>query len=220
VYAFSSPFKTLLLCALLFGASLPLTASIVEIDEQAATISHINVTGNLDELGVEITANAPVTPLIQTATGPDRLIVDIPQALPSSALHKILVNRGKVRDIRVGLLSVNPPISRVVLDLVARASQYTVSPLRNTIVIKLRDEFTKSRTESKPALKPIAVTIQPTSVTPVANTSVTQSPLPDQPSAPSRARWIVPILLMTTILAMLVMALIGYIQSKRFPRGI
>lgn len=214
---FGLALKMQAICVVLFGACLPLTG---QDGQQVATISHITVNGDDHDLGVEITATAPITPLIQTTTDPDRLIVDIPEALPSSGLHRIPVNRRKVRDIRVGLFRANPPIARVVLDLAARTTRYTVSPLGNTIVIKLGNESRKSG-GSKSAPAPTATTVNPSEdARPGEPPSVVASTPPDQSSAPSRARWILPILFMVTIAAMLVSALVAHIQNKRTRRGI
>lgn len=215
---FSLALKMLAVCAVLFGACLQLTG---QGGQQVATIRRITVSGDHHDPGVEIIATAPITPLIQTATDPDRLIIDIPEALPSSGLQKIRVNGGKVRDIRVRLLSANPPITRVVLDLVGRAAQYAVSPLGNRIVIKIGNESSKSDSESDSASARIAPpTTLPVDARRVETTSVVAAPPPDQPTAPSRARWILPILFMVTVVAMLVIALVAHIQNKRARRGL
>ena len=218
VYMFSLAFRMAAISAVLVGACLSLTG---QGGQQVPTISHIAVNGDNHDLDVEITATAPITPLVQTTTDPDRLIVDIPEVQPSSGLHRILVNRRKVRDIRVGLFRANPPIARVVLDLAARTTQYTVSPLGNTIVIRLGNESRKSGGESKSAPAPTAPTVNPSEdARPGESPSVVASTPRDQSSAPSRARWILPILFMVTIAAMLVCALVAHIQNKRTPRGI
>jgi len=41
------------------------------------------------DLDVEITATVPITARTHTVTDPDRLIVDLPESLPSAGLHKI-----------------------------------------------------------------------------------------------------------------------------------
>jgi hypothetical protein len=213
--------NTLVIHLVLFGACLQLTGIVVQAGQQAATISHIAVTGDHQDLGVEITTTAPITPRVQTVTDPDRLIVDIPEALPSSDLHKILVNRGILRDIRVGLLSANPRITRVVLDLMGPTAQYSVSPLGNTVVIKLGKESKKLGKESRPGPSPIAPTTKPpVDVKPAETTSVVATPLPDQSCEPSRARWILPILLTVTVVAMLIIALVAHIQNKGGRRGL
>ena len=217
---FSVTLKTLAGCAVLFGGCLQLQGILVEGGQQAATIRHIAVTGDHDDLRIEITATAPITPLIQTVTDPDRLIVDIPAARPSSDLHKIVVNRGKVRDIRVGLIGVNPPIARVVLDLTAPTTQYEVLPQGNTIAIKLGDESGKSVSESKSVRAPIAPTTKPAvEARTVDTTPVVETPPPDPSPERSRTRWILPILVMVTVAAMLVTALVVRIQNWRLRRG-
>ena len=218
---FSFTLKTVTSCAVLFGGCLQLQGVPVEASQQAATIRHIAVTGDHRDLRVEITASAPITPQIQSAADPDRLIVDIPQARPSSDLHTIAVNRGKVRDIRVGLLSANPPVARVVLDLTAPTTQYKVSPSDNAIAIKLGNESRKSVSELRPEPTPIVLAANtPVDARPVDTASVVATPPPDPSSQRSRAHWILPILLMITVAAMLVITVVARIQNKRFPRGI
>jgi hypothetical protein len=210
----SSGSKTLAFYAVLFGGCLQVTGIVVRPGQQAATINKVTVNDDHQDLGVEITATAPITPSIQTLTDPDRLIVDIPEAVPSSGLHKISVNRGKLRDIRIGLLSANPPITRVVLDLTAATSQYRVSPLANTIVVELGNE-------SGPGPAPIRpTTTQPVGARPAETTYAVATPPPVQPTAPSRARWILPILVMATVVAMLVIAIVANIQNRRDRRGL
>jgi N-acetylmuramoyl-L-alanine amidase len=218
---FSVTLKALAGCAVLFGSCLQLQGVLVEAGQQAATIRHIAVTGDHDDLRIEITATAPITPLIQTVTDPDRLIVDIPEARPSADLHKIVVNRGKVRDIRIGLRSANPPIARVVLDLTAPTTQYKVSRLDNSIAIKLSNEFPESGSESRSAPEPVAPTTKPAvEARPVDATPVVATPPPDSSSERGRAHWILPILLMVTVAAMLVIALVVHIQNRRVRRGL
>jgi hypothetical protein len=86
---------------------------------------------------VEIqTSGAPVAPDTQAITGPDRIVVDFPGALPSAELHALKVNRGALKGIRSGLFFDNPPITRVVLDLVEPQS-YRISITQSAIVVKL-----------------------------------------------------------------------------------
>jgi hypothetical protein len=101
-----------------------------------ATIQRIAVVNGKTGLQVEITTSRPITAQTQTAIGPDRLVVDFPEVLPSGELHEMLVNRGNLKAVRVGLHSANPPVTRVVLDLRA-PQQYQVAPSGNSIVLVL-----------------------------------------------------------------------------------
>jgi AMIN domain len=199
-------------CVVLLGACLQVAGIVVQAGQQFATIRHITVTGDDHDLDVEISATMPVTPLTQTVTDPDRLIVDLSEARPAAGLQKILISRGNLKGVRVGLLKANPPITRVVLDLTAPTA-YRVSPLANTIVVKLGNG-------SGPEPAPIAATTKLEDVQPEVNTSVVPTPPPDQSLERSRARWILPILVVGTVLAMLVIAVVAHLQNKRGSRGL
>jgi AMIN domain len=208
VCRFSFAWRALAVWGVLFGGSVPL----VQAGQQVATIRHIRVNGDDHDLDVEITATKPISPQTQIVTNPDRLVVDLPEARPDRGLQKIAINRGKLKDVRVGLLRANPPITRVVLDLMA-PTEYRVSPRANTIVVKLGKE-------PAPAATPTATTEPSADARPAETTSAVSTPPPAQSSEPSRARWILPILLMTTILAMIVIAVVAHLQNKRGSGGL
>lgn len=215
---FSSASKTLVLCVVLFGCCFQLSAN----TGPAATLSQITITGAQHDLGVAITTTVPITPRIEIVTEPARLIVDLPDVLPSAGLRKIFVNRGKLKDIRVGLLSANPRITRVVLDLLAPIP-YRLLPLRNSLVVNL-GEGEKAQSAPSPirATSKLPVDTRPTETIPAMVTVPAVVTLPPVPSFPerSRARWILPILTMSTVFAMLVIALVSHLQNRRMRRGI
>lgn len=205
---FCFAWKTLAICAVLLGGG----AQLVQAGEPAATVRHITVSGDDPDLAVEITATRAIIPRTQTVSGPDRLIVDLPEARPDRGLQKIPINRGKVKDVRVGLLSANPPVTRVVLDLMA-PTEFRVTRLANTIVVKLGNEPAPAATPVAPATEPSA------DAQPSETTSAAATPAPPQ-SEPSRARWILPILVVTTVMAMLVIAVVAHLQNRRGDRGL
>lgn len=205
---FSFTLGTLAMAVVTVGGGVEL----LQAGQQAAIVRHVTVKGDDHDLDVEITATRPIIPRTQTVTDPDRLIVDLPGARPAAGLGKMAVNRGELRNIRVGLLSANPPITRVVLDLTA-PTDYRVSPLANRIVVKLGNE-------SGPAAAPIAPTTNPTAdATPAENTSAAPTPPPPQSPEPSLLRWVMPILVVTAVMAMLVIAVVVHLQNKRSGRG-
>ncbi len=102
-----------------------------------ARVQHVVVRGTGDAMEVEIqTSGAPVEPDTQAITGPDRIVVDFPGALPAAELRALKVNRGALKAVRTGLFFDNPPITRVVLDL-AEPQSYRVSTSQNAVVIRL-----------------------------------------------------------------------------------
>ena len=105
--------------------------------QSSARVEQVVVRGSGPAMEVEIhTSGAPVAPDTQAITGPDRIVVDFPGALPAAALRALKVNRGALKGIRAGLFFDNPPITRIVLDLVEPQS-YRISTTQNAIVVKL-----------------------------------------------------------------------------------
>jgi hypothetical protein len=124
----ASPVRFLLLLALL---TLPVAA------QKSASVDHVIVRGPADAIEVEIqTSGNSVSPNTQAITGPNRIIVDFPGAVPSSALRALTVNRGALKSVRSGLFFDNPPITRIVLDL-SEAQSYHISAAPNGVVVKL-----------------------------------------------------------------------------------
>jgi hypothetical protein len=113
------------------------TNSSAKSERESTRIEHVVVRGSGAAMEVEIqTSGAPVSPKTQAITGPDRIVVDFPGALPSAELHALKVNRGALKGIRSGLFFDKPPITRVVLDL-AEPLSYRISTTQNAIVVKL-----------------------------------------------------------------------------------
>ena len=119
---------------------------------EVPTVRHVDVLSSGNHLEIEITTSAPVKPQTLVVTGPDRLIVDFPGAMPDAKLRNLTVNRGEVKSVRVGLFSQNPPTTRIVLDLKS-APQYQLFPSGKTVIVKLG--------ESGPSDVPVASASQP-----------------------------------------------------------
>ena len=119
------------------SAQTPAANSVKNGAQNSARVQHVVVRGSGPDLEVEIqTSGAPVAPDTQAITGPDRIVVDFPGALPAAELRALKVNRGALKGIRTGLFFDNPPITRIVLDLVEPQS-YRISTNQNAIVVKL-----------------------------------------------------------------------------------
>src|SRR6267143_87714 len=103
----------------------------------SARVEHVVVRGTGAAMEVEIqTSGAPVAPDTQAITGPDRIVVDFPGAVPAAELRALKVNLGALKGVRSGLFFSNPPITRIVLDLVEPQS-YQISTTQNAILVKL-----------------------------------------------------------------------------------
>lgn len=165
-----------------FGALLGLAASLSAAvlaqtaAPAAARVQRIVMHETDAGLEVEIqTSGASIAPDTQAITGPDRIVVDFPGALPADNLRALKVNRGALKGIRAGLFFSNPPITRVVLDL-GEPLPYQISTRQNVVVVKLNSLKSSSvnltsaaSTPVKPAVKAglvAAVSTQPAVVSP------------------------------------------------------
>jgi len=114
-----------------------------------AQVRHVAVLKTSGATEIEIEISQRVTPEVQAVTGPDRLVVDFPQALPGPHLRAIAVNQGEVKGVRVGLLSAKPPVTRVVLDLKSPQG-YQVFPSTRSVIVKLADPSSAGATTPTP----------------------------------------------------------------------
>ena len=78
------------------------------------------------EVRVEITLSSAVTPAVETAQRPDRLILKLPGTVADEQQKRIAVRQFGVRSIRYGLNQAIPPETRLVVDL-DQEHPYTIS---------------------------------------------------------------------------------------------
>ena len=151
--------------ALLAMATLMVALSSVPIlaldSSGSPRVEHVAVQGSGDAAEVEIqTSGAKIAPNTEIVTGPDRIIVDFPGALPAAELHAFVlkVNSGALRDVRAGLFFNDPPITRIVIDL-AEPRSYQISTTRDGIAVKLGPATpTVAKLDSpKPALAKVSL---------------------------------------------------------------
>ena len=118
------------------------------------SLRSVKVLGGKDTVEIEIEASDRITPQTQVLAGPDRLVVDFPNAVPSSALHSQSIDRGDVKDVRVGLFQSKPPVARVVVDL-KTARSYQIFPSGRTVMIKIMGSSAGATTAAyEPASRP------------------------------------------------------------------
>jgi len=139
-------------------------------DSSAATIRSVSVLGAGSTLEVEVVASRPIQPQAQIITGPDRLILDFPNAVPDAKLRTVNVDRGELKQVRVGRFSSNPPVTRVVLDLKS-AQPYQLFPAGKTVIVKLAAAPVN---QSQPSM-PAAATTPPVPVAPARKVEVSFS---------------------------------------------
>lgn len=127
------------LCAPLAGSGLLAQTSASALAPASAgqvSVRSVKVLGSKDAVEVEVEASDRIVPQTRVLTGPDRLVVDFPNAVPGSQLRSQSVDRGEVKDLRIGLFQSQPPVTRVVLDLKS-AQSFQIFPSGRTVIIKV-----------------------------------------------------------------------------------
>jgi len=104
---------------------------------QLAHVLGISVVRGHDGTNIEIRATGTLTPKVLTLKSPDRLVIDLPNALPETRPHNIPVHAADVNMVRMSQYQAEPPTTRVVLDLKA-PQDFQVASLSDRLVVKLR----------------------------------------------------------------------------------
>lgn len=82
-----------------------------------ATVQNVTVAREGTDVRVEITLSAPVTPSVDTAVKPNRILLDLPDIVPGTSPKAVPVNDNGVRQVRTGQHSTLPLVTRIVVDL-------------------------------------------------------------------------------------------------------
>jgi hypothetical protein len=127
---------TLLCQSSLSQSSLSQTSVNHSSPTHSSSVRRVQVLDSKNSVEIEVEGSDRLLPETQVLTGPDRLVVDFPNALPGNAVRNQVVNRGEVKSVRVGLFQSSPPVTRVVLDL-KTAQSFQVFPYGRTVIIKV-----------------------------------------------------------------------------------
>lgn len=159
------PAKWLLTAGLCAGVSIPSFGQ--------AVVRSVKILGGKDTVEIEVEASDRITPQSQVVTGPDRLVVDFPNSRPGDGVRNQSVDRGEVKDVRVGLFQSKPPVTRLVIDLKS-AQSYQVFPNGRTVMIKV----VGGAVASPPAPAPVNSVPQPDARPGLVAASYTSHPEP------------------------------------------
>jgi len=84
---------------------------------RVSSVRKVSLLQGTQDTELEIATDDLITPNVQVITGPDRLVIDFPNATPASTLRNLTIGSGEVNGVRVALFSAAPPVTRVVVDL-------------------------------------------------------------------------------------------------------
>jgi antitoxin (DNA-binding transcriptional repressor) of toxin-antitoxin stability system len=163
---------------LLAALCAPLSAQLLMAQ---SSVRAVKVLGGKDAVEIEVEATDRIVPQTQVLTSPDRLVIDFPNAIPSSQLRSQSVYQGEVKDLRIGLFQSKPPVTRLVLDLKS-AQSFQVFPSGRTVIIKVMGGGSEvaSRQDNfptQPASRPGLVTANYTRTEPVSIVAAAQPAL-------------------------------------------
>jgi hypothetical protein len=112
----------------------PGTAKDLGSHGSAASIELVRVVPSGDKLKIEVQLTGVVNPRVLIANNPDRLVLELPNTNAKARQQHIAVNQQGVKDLRIGLTSADPMITRLVVDLDC-AHPYGLSTEGNTIAL-------------------------------------------------------------------------------------
>jgi type IV pilus assembly protein PilQ len=102
-----------------------------------ATVNDIAVVRGTSGLEVQISATAPIAPKAMKLVAPDRVVLDLPNAVLAGKARTINVNDGDLKSVRMARFQLHPPVTRVVVDLASR-HDFDILATGNKLTLKLK----------------------------------------------------------------------------------
>ncbi len=131
-----------------------------------AAIKSFRIVQEKDGQAVEILSTKPLVPSIQAISDPDRLVIDLPNARLETQQKRISVQADQIGSLRADQFQENPPVARVVVDLLAPRA-YSWDAAGNRLVVHLGKNPGVSR--SSPFEPPTVPSLTPASRPAVAS---------------------------------------------------
>ena len=159
--------QLVLLCCVgaLIPASAPAQSTLQPTDSHATptTIRSVKVIPGKDGPVLEILSDHPLSPVITRVEGPLRLVIDLPKASMPVNRKRIDFRNEEISGIRFNQFQSEPPIGRIVVDLV-KPTAYTWDATGNRLIVRLHGiADTSVRAPSTPAftegVQPLAVPV-------------------------------------------------------------
>lgn len=165
-------------------------------------VRNVSISRGRNGLQVNISASGPIAPTAMKLTSPDRIVVDVPNAVPVANKKEIPVRDAAVKGVRMSRFQLDPPATRIVVDLNS-AQEFALDQHGANAVLSLKAASTQTVASAAAGTPAPAMTAAP-AVQSAVNTSVVmdpkitvrpataedmklEGPSPAQPSASQRA---------------------------------
>jgi type IV pilus secretin PilQ/predicted competence protein len=151
-----------------------------------AWVRSVNVIHGRQGIELEIRGNGELKPTVTRVTDPERLVVDLENARTLRPVQ-VRVKSDDVKDVRMAQYQVNPPITRVVVDLEA-ARDYELVPSEQGLRVKLHAPAQVASLGAPPVPPPATQTMPALPKAPlVASEPVTHDSIPHPPTEVANA---------------------------------
>jgi type IV pilus assembly protein PilQ len=147
-------------------------------------ISNVAVARGRDGVDIEIIGDGPMTAKTMKLSGPDRVVLDIPNSVLEGRTREIPINSNNVKDVRAARYQNTPPATRIVVDLLT-ARDFEVVTSAHKLVLKLKDpvgagtrESAKPQEKSQSATQSVASIVAPPRIAPQPASAVVSPNVP------------------------------------------
>ena len=119
--------------------------------------------------GVDVTIRSTraVVPSVRRLKDPERLVVDLPQTVVSVRSKTVPVDGPDLKSVRIELFQAEPPVTRIVLDLLG-VRDYLLESNGNSVVVHIRPEVVTAKKPEPPPPVASKVSLAPAPAVTVA----------------------------------------------------